>query len=217
MPVELEDVYDDVFALFSQYITSDDLLSELAEPVAAMLRDAVTGLTDQQVIDAARAVLGPHVTEVTESTIKGIAESVADALENQLGVQGAKNAIREKIGLRSDQVERLKKLEAEGYTPEQLAKERERMLDDRAELIARDQMNTAMSAGEHELMKEAGARWKRWSDTGDGKVSDGCKANSAAGWIPIDEPYPSGHQHPTRQPRCRCGQQFRTTLPSEAA
>jgi len=40
-----------------------------------------------------------------------------------------------------------------------------------------------------------------WSTVGDERVSDGCIANAAVGWIPVDQLFPSGHQHPTPVPR----------------
>lgn len=45
---------------------------------------------------------------------------------------------------------------------------------------------------------------KRWENSGDDKVSDGCLENTAAGWIPINESFPSGDQQAPRFPGCRC-------------
>ena len=45
---------------------------------------------------------------------------------------------------------------------------------------------------------------KFWSTVEDDKVSDGCRANTAVGWIPLDDPFPSGHMQPLRYPGCRC-------------
>lgn len=43
-----------------------------------------------------------------------------------------------------------------------------------------------------------------WLTVGDSRVSDGCRANEAAGWIPLDQAFPSGHMRPLRFPGCRC-------------
>jgi len=54
-------------------------------------------------------------------------------------------------------------------------------------------------------MQERGILMEKfWNNVGDDRVSDGCLANTAVGWIPIDQPFPSGHQHPLRFPGCRC-------------
>lgn len=50
---------------------------------------------------------------------------------------------------------------------------------------------------------------KAWSDVGDQRVSDGCLENSDAGWIDIDDPFPSGHMHAPRFPGCRCTVKYR--------
>lgn len=45
---------------------------------------------------------------------------------------------------------------------------------------------------------------KYWSNVGDARVSDGCRANSAAGWIDKGELFPSGDNREPRFPGCRC-------------
>jgi hypothetical protein len=45
---------------------------------------------------------------------------------------------------------------------------------------------------------------KSWSTVGDDRVSEGCQENEAAGWIPLGDAFPSGHQRPLRFPGCRC-------------
>lgn len=50
---------------------------------------------------------------------------------------------------------------------------------------------------------------KKWNDSGDGKVSSGCHDNSAQGWIPLAQPFRSGHQSPLRFPGCRCSMSVR--------
>ncbi len=39
---------------------------------------------------------------------------------------------------------------------------------------------------------------KAWETVGDDLVSDGCMENEGAGWIPIDDTFPSGDAHPPR-------------------
>ena len=45
---------------------------------------------------------------------------------------------------------------------------------------------------------------KYWQTSEDDRVSDGCQENQDAGWIGLNEYFPSGHQQPLRFPGCRC-------------
>ena len=45
---------------------------------------------------------------------------------------------------------------------------------------------------------------KSWLTLGDDRVSDICRTNAAAGWIPLQQSYPSGHERPLGHVACRC-------------
>ena len=83
----------------------------------------------------------------------------------------------------------------------------------RAELIAVTEAAEAYEEGNRlvidEMMAVGLEMEKSWSTVGDDRVSDGCRENSQAGWIPVDEPFPSGHQHAPRFPGCRCAILYR--------
>ena len=83
----------------------------------------------------------------------------------------------------------------------------------RAELIAVTEAAEAYETGNRLVIDEMGAvgleMEKQWSTVGDDKVSAGCRENSQAGWIPVDQPFPSGHQHAPRFPGCRCATLYR--------
>ena len=83
----------------------------------------------------------------------------------------------------------------------------------RAELIAVTEAAEAYETGNRLVIDEMTAvgleMEKQWSTVGDDRVSDGCRENSRAGWIPVDQPFPSGHQHPPRFPGCRCAILYR--------
>ncbi len=49
----------------------------------------------------------------------------------------------------------------------------------------------------------------------DDKVCEICIGNSAVGWIPVDQPYPSGHYHEPIHPECRCYQEGRREVNEE--
>jgi hypothetical protein len=38
-------------------------------------------------------------------------------------------------------------------------------------------------------------------------ITDLCDGNAAVRWIPVTQPYPSGHQAPLFHPNCRCIQE----------
>jgi SPP1 gp7 family putative phage head morphogenesis protein len=46
--------------------------------------------------------------------------------------------------------------------------------------------------------------WVRWVTARDSKVCGACRANAAAGVVPIDRPFPSGSMMPPEHPFCRC-------------
>lgn len=81
-------------------------------------------------------------------------------------------------------------------------------IQSRAHLIAITEVGEAYAEGNLQAGQELQAAGltmeKSWLDSGDGRVSPGCKGNAAAGWIPLDDAFPSGHQRPLRFPGCRC-------------
>ena len=83
----------------------------------------------------------------------------------------------------------------------------------RAHLIAVTEVGEAYEHGGFITAKdieEYGVKMEKfWANSGDDRVSDGCKANTADGWIPIDQPHTSGHQKPLRFPGCRCYEKYR--------
>lgn len=85
----------------------------------------------------------------------------------------------------------------------------------RAHLIAVTEAAEAYEEGSRLTAKELNDNGlpmeMAWSDVGDKRVSDGCLANSDAGWIDIDAPFPSGHMHapPRFPPGCRCTVKYR--------
>ena len=78
----------------------------------------------------------------------------------------------------------------------------------RAHLIAITEVGNAYEQGSWEvaqyLQSQGLAQEKYWLNVGDDRVSDGCLENTAAGWIPLNDPFPSGHMKPLRFPGCRC-------------
>lgn len=81
-------------------------------------------------------------------------------------------------------------------------------IDSRAHLVAVTELGNAYTEGNLIVARdlaEAGLPVEKfWSTVGDEKTSEGCLENEAAGWIGVEEVFPSGHQRPLRFPGCRC-------------
>lgn len=79
---------------------------------------------------------------------------------------------------------------------------------DRAELVAITELGQAFEEGADIASQDIQA-WgiqleKAWLTSEDDRVSDECWENQDAGWIPFDDPFPSGDMSPLRFPGCRC-------------
>ena len=78
----------------------------------------------------------------------------------------------------------------------------------RAVLVAVTELANAYCEGNAQVgsyLQDNGVKMmKAWQTLEDNRVSDGCQENERAGWIPINEKFPSGHMHPPRFPGCRC-------------
>jgi hypothetical protein len=81
-------------------------------------------------------------------------------------------------------------------------------IDSRAHLVAVTEVGNAYAEGSLIVARDLAAAGlvmeKSWSTVGDEAVSEGCLENEAAGWIAIEDFFPSGHQRPLRFPGCRC-------------
>lgn len=81
-------------------------------------------------------------------------------------------------------------------------------IDSRAHLVAVTEVGEAYCEGNlmgaRELADAGLEMEKSWSTMGDARVSAGCLANQEAGWIPVEDDFPSGHGRPLRFPGCRC-------------
>ena len=80
--------------------------------------------------------------------------------------------------------------------------------DVRAGLVAQTEVNDAYVAGRRALADASGMDQKSWDADGTDACEE-CTANIDAGWIDIDEDFPSGDDGPTAHPGCDCGLDFR--------
>lgn len=187
---------------------------------------------DPTVVTWARANAAALVTEIRQGEREAIAQIIAESVWERRGVPGAGRALRPALiradikrkagvyaGLTARRIATVENyrvlLEERGYRPADIERLVERKAtqerNDRARVIAQNEMRNAVQKAQLEQARRFGSREKRWSTTNDGKVSAGCLANQAEGWIDIEETHQSGHDAPPRHPRCRCSELYRVS------
>jgi len=137
---------------------------------------------------------GDRITRIDETTRDAVRQILTDGIAQRKSYQQVARELRAKF--------------REFSTPA-----RQRHIRDRAELIAITEVGQAYVDGQLDVARQLQLRGlvmeKSWLTVGDSRVSDGCAANGAAGWIPLDTAFPSGHPSPLRFPGCRCALQMR--------
>jgi hypothetical protein len=78
----------------------------------------------------------------------------------------------------------------------------------RAELIAQTEANAAYAAGRRETANSLGLDEKRWNPDGEA-CAEICQPNADAGWISIDDDFPSGDDDIPGHPNCDCSCDYR--------
>jgi hypothetical protein len=114
---------------------------------------------------------------ITETTREGLRSLVTEALEEGEGVADLADKILDSFSFSTD----------------------------RAEMIAQTELAHSHSQGSMTAWKESGVVVGKRSLLADTHpFEDVCDENAEAGVIPLDEPYPSGHQTAPYHPRCLC-------------
>lgn len=141
----------------------------------------------------ARAYAKKHaaeaVTQINDVTRKEIARIVSDGVKSGASYNDIAKDIKSKF--------------EEFAVPSP-----QKHIPNRAVLVAVTELANAYCEGNAQVgdyLQSNGVKMmKAWQTLEDDRVSDGCKENEQAGWIPIDKEFPSGHMHPPRFPGCRC-------------
>lgn len=141
----------------------------------------------------ARAYAKKHaaeaVTQINDVTRKEIARIVSDGVKSGSSYNDIAKAIKSKF--------------EEFAVPSP-----QKHIPNRAVLVAVTELANAYCEGSAQVgdyLQSNGVKMmKAWQTLEDDRVSDGCKENEKAGWIPIEKEFPSGHMHPPRFPGCRC-------------
>jgi hypothetical protein len=143
-----------------------------------------------------------YLTDYGARLVKGINETTRETLQ-RLVAQGANEGWSYKR-IAGEITQRFEEFAA-GKPQEHIAS--------RAHLIAVTETGNAYARGNFIVaqdLSDAGLQmWKSWSTMGDDRVSDGCRANAAEGWIPVGQLHQSGHMHPLRFPGCRCDELYK--------
>ena len=186
------------------YVGIRTLEKELAVPIQEAERqqaDPYKISFDEFDLDAYNQIeqhAGEKITKINETTRKEIHDIITSGFKGELQPDGT--------------------TKYKSY--QQIAKEIKDKFDDfsapaiqkhirnRAELVAITEIRNGYETSKQGVRDKLEARgWnilKKWSTMGDDRVSAGCKENENAGWIPNNQPFPSGHQYPPRFPGCRC-------------
>ena len=189
---------------------ADTLLPTSLHP----LRFPVSNAEDDEYAGAVRdAIAGAAATLAGElKSGKSISDDVASRYLRD-------NSLTKLTGDFSDtSVQRLRDAVAdawdEGGSFNQVVRAIETTFDDftttRSELIAQTEMADAYNEGRDAIAREAGLDEKSW-ETESGDPCPICIDNEDAGWIDIDDDFPSGDDAPTAHPNCLCILNFRKT------
>ena len=163
------------------------------------------------------------ITDLVKAAAKGMSASEA-AGEDYAGEYLQSNSLSKLTGgLNETSIERLQDALAdawdEGGTFDSMVKAIKDEFDDfsttRAELIAQTEANDAYSDARHEIASQLGLDEKRWDP--DGEACPECQANADAGWLDIDDEFPSGDDAPTAHPNCDCGCDYRKSSDEDEA
>lgn len=201
---------------FEESITDSDWLS---------IFDAVTGETTDLFLEPIQSYVQMALVLGAESLIAELEVDTAFGLRNPRAVAYLRQHGAELVrGINDTTRDHMRTLitqaTEEGWSYNRLARAIREQFDgfaglrpqahirDRATLVAVTELGEAYETGSAIVVRDlqdAGlVMEKSWLTVGDRRVSAGCLENAAAGWIPFDEPFPSGHMHPLRFPGCRC-------------
>lgn len=195
------------------------------------VRAELTGTASDATLAAARAIAQREASTwavgMAESEINKMGETVSHALKEGWHPSKTAKYLENVKGLDSKRAATLRNYMDQLDTRDpplspakwerMLEKERQRLLTDRKESIARTEQAYAQEAGSRVDAIASGGQYKTWLTVGDDRVSDACEGNEAQGWIPIDDVFDGGVEAPPQHVNCRCTLSYRKAEPSEAA
>ncbi len=181
---------------------------ETLQTAADMWRDP--SRAGERVVD----MLGSELRKVGQTIADGLAEGLhPDRIAKNLDMVTGLDPARARAHLKE-----MQDLKAAGLWTQEIEDRRKKMLlDQRRETIARTEARFAVAKATDGEARTRGARTKAWRSVGDDRVSDVCRQNEAAGFIPVDKAFPAGHMTPPGHPNCRCHLVYASTDKAQAA
>lgn len=201
---------------FAEAITPDDAENDF---------NNIFGMTESEFKTALNEALRRAMEAGAGSTMQEIGVSISFDIENPRARQWIQDrAARMVTNINETTRSQIKTIIEKSFSEKWTYRETEKAISERfkefaepkpqkhirsrAELVAVTENAEAFGEGNFEAaeqVKEAGIDMEKyWSNTGDARVSDRCRSNTAAGWIELGEPFPSGDMREPRFPGCRC-------------
>lgn len=168
-------------------------------------------ITNPRAIEWARTRSSALITEIGSSTRETVREIVTSGLRDGRAPRVIAKEIGSYVGLRSDQLETLRKFEAGGATEAQVARRGKQLLKHRAELISRTETMSASNHGLREMWNQAVDNDllpadvnREWIATADDRTRDE-HADLDGEQVGLNESFSLGFE-PGQEPACRCSQ-----------
>lgn len=191
--------------------------------ILAALLGNIKGATPESVVAEARKTAqkaaGTLLKDFTATQLASMGQKIRDGLAAGKGTAEIAQSLSEVVGLDAPRAARLEKikqyLEQSGMSPEaikkQLEREKEKLLRERRETIARTETAEATSTARRFEAEARGAKWKYWITTADERLCDICAGNEADGVIPFEATFSGGTRDVPAHPNCRCTVQYVST------
>jgi len=218
----MADAYEEILEAVSAEVNA--LLAQtLEEVLLAQYLAQITGPVSKAATDRARALAREAATSLlrdfTKTQLNSMGEAIAAGLEAGKGPREIARMLTDVQGLDPQRAARLEKvreyLEASDLSNDALEKalerERQKLLRDRRETIARTEARNATSEAREIEALGRGAKWKHWITTADERLCDICAGNEADGVIPVDDTFSGGTRTAPAHPNCRCSVAYVTT------
>ena len=218
-PDDWKELYDPEFVaeivkLCAENIAFMGLEDAIMKGTYEALLASFNGATKAEVLAAAQENAARLVTGISEQAMALMADKIAIALESQSGIVKLARELKDGLGLDSNREKSLAKfkaqLEKDGVTgadfDKAVEKERLRLIDERAKVIAQNEMGNALEAGALAQAHSEECTHKGWIC--EPNACGDCQANQAQGVIPINEPFSTGDDTAGAHPHCFCSVYF---------
>ena len=187
--------------LFKTYVDAQTVTAQPTVETLALIRQTAWRDASKLTTNMLKSQIEAIHTKIADGVNKGISQI-------EIG-RSLKSVVTELDNVRAAQLENyIQYLRVAGVSESDIAKRAERykkrLLRSRRETIAGNESHIIMSTSRAIEAETGGAIYKAWITMGDGKVSDICAGNEAAGLIKIKDKFPSSHDRPPGHVRCRC-------------